>query len=265
MNHSISRRTLRRLTTACALVALTAATTASVQAASSNPGNLGNPGIAPPQSSFRGQTYGEWSAAWFQWVMSLPTTHHPLFDNADCSAGQHGNVWFIGGKLDAPTAANRNCTIPPGTALFLAIAANGPVDNSGCDASGTVIQKADFTLEELREFNARNEDGLLQSADRGFLTIDGVSFKNLSGLTPPYRVQSSVFAYTIPAADNILVLLNGDCYIDAPAAERTITPAVADGVYVMILPLSVGQHTITFGKDFGQGVLHTYHITVTPH
>ena len=32
-------------------------------------GNVGNTQIAPPQSHFHGQTYGEWSAAWFQWVL----------------------------------------------------------------------------------------------------------------------------------------------------------------------------------------------------
>jgi hypothetical protein len=159
---------------------------------------------------------------------------------------------------------NRDCTIPAGTALFLAIASNGPVDNTGCDATGTVVQRTHFTVDQLRTFADANLDSfLLGPPPRGFLAVDGVEAGNLSGLDPPYRVQSSVFSYTVPALDNLLVLLNGPCYENAPAAELTVDTAVADGVYAMIKPLPVGEHTISFGKEFDGGVRHTYHITVT--
>lgn len=226
-------------------------------------GNLGNPGIAPPQSHFRGHTYSEWSAAWFQWVMSMPFTQHPLFDSpgVDCSEGQTGNVWFIGGRLGGATPANRSCTIPAGTALFLNIVANGPVDNTGCDSTGTVVQPTAFSVDQLRIFADSNLDGFIDS--RGQCEIDGVDIQHLAGLDPPYRTQSSVFGYTIPASDNLLVLLNGPCYENPPAADLIVTEAVADGVYVMISPLPVGHHTIRFGNPGGVALGNVYHITVT--
>src|SRR5437867_3706794 len=46
----------------------------------------GNPGVYPPTSPVFGRTYAEWSAAWWQWALSLPVDQHPLFDTADCSA-----------------------------------------------------------------------------------------------------------------------------------------------------------------------------------
>src|SRR5450631_195145 len=46
-----------------------------------------------------GRTYSEWSAAWEQWSYSIPASQHPLFDNGDCSVGQSGPVWFLGGKF----------------------------------------------------------------------------------------------------------------------------------------------------------------------
>jgi hypothetical protein len=45
-----------------------------------------------------GRTYSEWSAAWEQWVYSIPASRHPLFDNGDCGTEQSGPVWFLGGS-----------------------------------------------------------------------------------------------------------------------------------------------------------------------
>src|SRR5437870_5563800 len=210
-----------------ALVAL-AVLAAAVAPALAGPGNLGNPDIVPPQSHFRGRTYSEWSAALFQWLMSLPFTDHPLFDTADCSEGQTGDVWFLDGVLGGGHPIDRNCTIPAGTALFLGIAFNGPVDNTGCDPTGTFVQPTDFTVDELRGFAQKNLDSFLD--DRGKAEIDGIVVEGLSGFDTPYRVQSSVFSYTIPAFDNILVLLNGPCYNNPPPADLTVDEAVADGV-----------------------------------
>ncbi|MFI5365859.1 MAG: DUF3455 domain-containing protein [Candidatus Binatia bacterium] len=107
--------------------------------------NLGNPGIASPELQFQGLTYSEWSAKWFQWTYSLPFTQHQLFDTADCSAGQTGDVWFIDGTRSAAgfPPGGRDCAIPGGTALFLALRA-AYVDNEGCDSTGTSIQRTDF-------------------------------------------------------------------------------------------------------------------------
>ena len=106
------------------LIAALALLVAGVAPALAGTGNVGNPGIAPPQSHFHGQTYSEWSAGFFQWAYSLPFTDHPLFDTADCSEGQAGDVWFIDGTrgLMGFPPNGRNCTIPSGTALFLALA-----------------------------------------------------------------------------------------------------------------------------------------------
>jgi len=196
--------------------------------------------------------------------MSLPFTDHPLFDTADCSEGQTGNVWFLDGRLGGGLV-NRNCTIPAGTALFLSIAANGPVDNSGCDGDTPTLHLTDNTVDELRSIAQGNLDSFLD--DRGKAEIDGVVVEGLSGFDTPYRAQSSVFSYTIPAVDNILELLNGPCFNNPPASELTVDEAVADGVYVMIKPLPVGQHTIRFGNPLVNDVPvplgNVYHITVT--
>ena len=89
---------------------------------------------------------------------------------------------------------------------------------------------------------------------RGRCEIDGVTVQGLPGpeptssaLHPPYRVQSPVFDYTLLPHDNLDVLIDGNCYQNPPVPDLTVVGAVADGVYVMIKPLPVGQHTIKFG------------------
>jgi len=82
-----------------ALIAAIVAICATAAPVLAGAGNQGNPGIIPPHAKFRGKTYGEWSAEWWRWALSLPTTAHPLLDTGDCSEGQSGKVWFLGGTF----------------------------------------------------------------------------------------------------------------------------------------------------------------------
>jgi hypothetical protein len=236
-----------------------------------------NPGIVPPQSQPRGATYGEWSARWWQWAyqtrvhdshgqVKAPflagngTPESPA--EVDCSWGQSGGVWFLagtyqpafpGGGTTPEFFANRSCTIPSGTALFL------PIINSEWDNLNVVGQPPlGFTLAELRAKAAADIDSIqIMSA-----TLDGRSVQGLSRPDSPYRVQSPVFSYTLPA-DNLPSAAFGTQF-----AGTTPPPgAVADGVFLMVSPLPIGTHVIHWeGKarppsgPFQQDI--TYHITV---
>ena len=39
-----------------------------------------NPGVFPIKSKPYGLTYGEWSAKWWQWAISIPTAESPMLD-----------------------------------------------------------------------------------------------------------------------------------------------------------------------------------------
>lgn len=236
-------------------------------------GNVNNPNIVPPQSHYRGQTYSEWSAEWWEWVYSLPVTNHPLFDNADCSTGQRGDVWFIDGKRggDEPfPPGGRNCTIPPDTALFLAVAARNQ-DNGNCN--GSTIQPTNDSVPVLR---AKAYENLNSFLDTRVVTIDGVPVNGLPSCDPTspdtcrsaYRVQSPVFTYNhVPAFNNLLIDDYGDCYRDpkGDGSSFKVQGAVADGVYLMIKPLNPGEHKLRFGPIGSDGLpTRLYNITVKP-
>ena len=82
--------------------------------------NSGYSFFAPGSKPF-GKTYGEWSAAFWQWIISAPSDRNPsnVNDNTGkyCSKGQSGPVWFL--PLVLGGDAVKTCNIPSGkTILF---------------------------------------------------------------------------------------------------------------------------------------------------
>ncbi len=84
--------------------------------------------VMTPDNVAYGRTYSEWSATWWEWALSLPSANLPLFDTGDCSVGQSGPVWFLGGKFCATNNPScgyshvvRSCSVPAGKALHVAV------------------------------------------------------------------------------------------------------------------------------------------------
>lgn len=180
--------------------------------------------VAPSSSSPFGQSYSEWSARWWQWAFSLPVDGHPLFDTADCSEGQSDGVWFLGGTFNAigdgtlvVGEADRDCIVPPGTALFF------PIINAECDN----LLIPDATEAELRD--CANDLGDHVVSVEAF--VDGAEVDHL-GL---FRFDSALFPFG-PLPDNNLF----------GSPEGTTGVAVGDGYYLMLRPLSRGTHLIHF-------------------
>ena len=215
-----------------------------------------NPGVIPPKAKPYGMTYGEWSAEWWKWVYSMPIDAHPLFDTADCSKGQKWPVWFLGGTFAtsvSPTGevigqATHSCTIPTGKALFFPV-----LNGEASTLEGNGQTKAE--LESAAKF-------IMDHALNLQTEVDGKVIQNLGD----YRNLSPLFTYELPS-NNVLYYLG----VDAPAGATS--PAVGDGVYLMLAPLPKGDHTIHFGGEFiftqenGGFDFHfivnvTYHLTV---
>ena len=195
------------------------------------------PRTMPVQSHAFGKTYAEWSAAWWQWALSIPSDHHPLTDTADCSTGQSGPVWFLGGYFGSTTAA-RHCNIPPGKALFF------PILNVEC----STLEPPPFYGSNEQELSDCAKS-FVDPAVNLFAEIDGVAVRNLG----QYRTQSPLFSFSVPEP-NVL-------FVAGPA----IGQSVSDGYYLLVPPLPVGEHTLHFGGTFPQfdfTIDVTYNITV---
>ena len=213
------------------------------------------PGVLPPQPPPFGTTYGEWGARWWQWFFQTPRNVNPEVSPpgtatapaaVDCSAGQSGNVWFLGGTF-LPTGststgfvtdAYRTCTVPAGTFLFF------PVLNAEYD---NLCPKASYSAQELTDAAARAIDDIVPRSMNA--TIDGVPVSGLVNANSIYRAPSPWFSFTLPA-DNISRDLG------CPYPKGTMPPTVdghpgvtADGVYLMLSALSPGVHVIHWGGE----------------
>ena len=206
--------------------------------------NGSNPGVFSPDENVFGMTYGDWSAAWWQWILSIPAQTNPLNDatGTNCAASQSsGPVFFLVGSFVGPVT--RTCAVPVDKAIFF------PIINAECSTAEPAPFYGDNEV-QLRICAGGFGDAL----DVGSLkvTVDGKKMHSLND----HRAQSPVFNFTLPIDD----LLG----VDATAGS-----SVSDGYYVMIKPLKPGNHTIHFEgacsvgspcEGYSQDV--TYNLTV---
>jgi hypothetical protein len=161
-----------------------------------------------------GITYGDWTAKWWQWALSIPQDVNPVGDPTGryCGQNQNGPVWFLAGTFGG--SAERTCTIPEGKAVLFA-----PV-NVECSYAEFPDLKSETDLREC----AKSGQDLVTELD---VTVDGVKLQGLK----EFRVQSPLFNLTLPK-NNVFGL---------PGAS---TEAVSDGNWVFLKPLPPGNHTI---------------------
>ncbi len=191
----------------------------------------------PPSQAPHGVSSGDWGARWWQWALNVPAATNPLFDEtgASCAEGQAGEVWFLAGNFGGTVV--RDCTVPAGKDVFV------PVLNSfQCiEADNPYYDTADKILAAF--------DGMFRNVNAS-VQVDGVAAKDPLS----YRARSAAFTLTL-AAGNIL---------DAPPGDYP--GCFSDGYWVMLRPLSSGQHTIHFTGSMvipqPMSLDVTYHLTV---
>jgi hypothetical protein len=204
--------------------------------------------IVSPQSESFPQTYGEWGAQWWQYVLGIPANENPLFDNtgAQCGLGQWGEVFFLVGTATTGPVVRKNCKVPADTGLFF------PIINISC-----AVPEDGSTAKDIEKVCS----DIIDQVDKKslFLTIDGKSVPNLENFR-----ASEFFSFTGsahgPYETTGCVQELQPCYADFRAT------AFSDGYWAMLNPLSLGKHTIHFGASIPPSftVDVTYELKVVP-
>lgn len=163
-------------------------------------------------------TYGEWTARWWQWAVSIPEDRNPAADQTgeNCHEGQSGPVWFLAGTFGGLN--ERICTIPAGKSILF------PIMNQLC----AFIDRPNLRTEsELRDCAISLNEGVIEL----MVTIDGqpISEQQLRS----YRIQSPLFDIALP---------NGNII----TGQEGSTQGVSDGFWVFLPPLAPGEHDIHF-------------------
>src|SRR5262249_29676986 len=136
----------------------------------------GNPGVIPPHASYRGLTYGEWEAKWWQAAFALPVVDgkHPVFTGG--AFGGEDGVVFLAAVFGSP--AEVDVVVPSGTPLFF------PVINVEC----SVIEPPPFHGDDEAALRAC-ANGHIDLTSGYSVELDGKEMKNLAA----YRVESPLF------------------------------------------------------------------------
>jgi hypothetical protein len=173
-----------------------------------------NVSIFPIDSRPYNSTYGEWSAKWWVWALSIPEENNPITDQTgeNCDINQQGPVWFLAGTLGG--SITRECIIPPDKAVLLS-----PL-NIECSYAEFPTMKTEKELRDCAQWPGATVE----------VTIDGIKIQDIE----KYNVQSPIFDVTLPE-NNIF---------GAPSGP---TKAVSGGWWVLLQPLPPGTHQISFG------------------
>ena len=179
--------------------------------------------IFSAESDPYGLTYSEWAAEWWKWFLSIPKddTHALDTTGEKCSQNQNNaNVWFLAATYGG--SVERKCTIPSDKSILL------PVINVACSYAYFPSLK---TEEELHRCASEEARAIYERR----LVVDGVEFRDLDN----YLFTSHAFNVTLP---------ENNVWEQPPNTE---TAAVTVGYYVMLKPLSPGDHTIQYGGAAG--------------
>jgi hypothetical protein len=170
-----------------------------------------NVSVFSTDSNPYGVGYAEWTARWWQWILSLPIENNPAKDETgnNCGLNQNGPVWFLAGTVGG--VAKRRCVVPEGLAVLF------PVLNHG----GTLADEPDKSEEELVLFT-RSEMDVISDLE---VIVDGAKLDKLKN----YRVCSPVFDVVLP---------KNSLFGGLPGPTR----GVSDGYWVFLKPLSKGKH-----------------------
>ena len=188
------------------------------------------------------------TAQWWQFAVSIPPQVNPNMDSTgvDCMVGQHGPVWFMAGTFGG--TATRTCSIPEGVSLFFPV-----INYMAFNTPNICGQGGPVTVKEEREQASQFIDEVTNES----VQVDGQDVEN------PVRVRSRVFAISIPARN----IYNRGCGGPGTQPAGVFSPAVDDGYYVFVHPLSVGNHTLHIHGEvpsYGFVLDVTYNLTVVP-
>ena len=184
------------------------------------------------------------ATSWWQWALETPASENPLTDTTGqfAAVNQSGRVWFLAGNVDGTTF--RTITVPSGKALFFPIANVFDVEDA-IIAGGVKLFLVPQPVQVAQTFVSN----VIATATGLSCEVDG----NPLPITTANLEQSTPFSLHLPA-DNILGVPAGVYF-----------PAVDSGYYVLLPPLSAGQHTIHWAGSitfFALSLDVTYNITV---
>jgi len=187
--------------------------------------------VVPNDAIVDGRTLPEWTAEWWKWMLPIPPDQNPHLDPDGSFAHvrqPEGSVFFLAGVFGlSPGTVTRTFTVPEDKFLLM------PVLEVVWNNIDTVPP---LPVEQLLDFAA----GVVQNPRELHAVVDGVPVPDLL----QRRVTAPVFSIAFPDTDNIFTWIAGH------SITGLVDPNVADGYWLMLQPLPVGQHVLHYGGTY---------------
>jgi hypothetical protein len=219
--------------------------------------------VVPINGQVADLTYGQWSARWWQYAFAQTT-----FDNCPNEPG--GPMFFLLGTTGGPPAT-RSCTVPEGKHIIFPL-----LNAEQSVAEGRAQRALTGTTCSVPDINGKPIKGLGYSSLLACATaqvrppgvtvtlraqVDNQPLRDMEGhlldlrdfeaVSPPPR-----FSFEVVAG-------NPECPLSGIVPCPQESKAAADGFWIILNPLSEGQHTVHFfGQVDGFTTETTYTLTV---
>ncbi len=207
--------------------------------------------ICDPAGTCNGQTYADWTVAFWNWAVSIPAAT-TVFQDGACDQNQTaGSVFFLAGNWGG--TSTRTCTVPAGTSIFF------PIDNVMAYPCPEVFGSTDCDL--VGDTNLLGAvDGMMGTPMDLTLEIDGVAVDPLDS----YLVDSIAFDLIYSGTDPSIYFFPADAMgPGVPAADTECTDPWTAGNECSA---PVGNRRSATGGywimvDFAEAGAHTIHLT----
>ena len=176
--------------------------------------------IYPIESRPYGCSYSEWSARWWQWLLSISKPSSPAFDSNGKNAGvqqKYPNVFFLCQTYErSGVIPKRSISLPKKKAIFMPIINWISLMHHDGETDKELLDKATKSMDVIGDME---------------ISINGVALReNLSN----FRALSPFFEVQLPQ-DNIIGI--------SPGRRR----AVSDGYWIFFKPLQSEISLRSFG------------------
>jgi len=166
-----------------------------------------------------GLTFGDWTAKWWKWILSIPQNCNPINAGSPeyCFQRSEFPVCFLAGIGIGST--ERTCTLSAKKSILM------PILNYGA----TLADEPNVQSEQELASLAEKEMDIISGLN---VTLDGYTLPNLR----QFRVRSPIFDILLPN-DNIFGCQGGP------------TRGTSDGYWLFLRSLPIGDHEVsTFGS-----------------
>ena len=180
-----------------------------------------------------GSNYGELSARWWQWLLSIPAAINPNLDSTgvNCGQGQYDDVTFLAGSFNGNVVRD-SCTIPAGKPIFFPLINVVAFDPTPKETLMSLRMQAADAMDQVSELHC---------------TIDGVA---CSDNLFKFRVRSPSFSFIAPQKG-----IMAPNWLTMPGNADQL---VSDGFWILLDSLTPGDHIINFG-----GTADTFSLDLT--